>query len=275
MELTLAEPAPQLSRYLLTYYLVSDEYAIIEDVQRADVGAVTFILNGDGHYDFRDGNRVEVTPAFLNGPTSASLTFSAFGPLRFVGASLQPGAWGHLVDASAAQFANTAGDAAPKIASDTSRLLEELRTKTTIAEMAPILDTFFLSIARPIPENQHRIIEKIRHWLASAFFPEIADLYGDIDLTRRQVTRISNRFFGAPPKILARKYAALRSASEIAQNGGKIPAHILTHYCDQSHVIREVRNFVGQTPRQLKIQARPLLLLTLQPEYYRELKPVP
>lgn len=274
MRLTLAEPAPQLARYLLAYYLVSDGYAIVEDVQRADVGGITFVLDGQGHYDFRNGNRVAITPAFINGPGSASLTFSAVGPMRFVGVSLQPGAWGYMIDASAQDFADTAGDATPVMATDMQAVLETLRTKTSIDEMAPILDAFFLSIIRPIPAVQHEAIEKIRRWIAGSFFPKLSELYADFDLTPRQVMRISNRFFGAPPKLLARKYIALRAASEIARNQGRIPDHILAHYADQSHVIREVKNFVGQTPRQLKLKARPLLLLTLRPENYRELTPV-
>jgi AraC-like DNA-binding protein len=274
MDLSFATPCDALSRYVLSYYMFSDDYSIIEDTQRADVGAITFILNGSGHYDFKSGERVQTTPIFLNGPGNHFLTFSAFGPLRFVGISLQPGFWTHAIESDAKQLANTACDVEPMLSVGPRPTLETLREMQTIDEMAPVLDAYLLRLAKPIPPEQQSAIETIRRWLASTMFPNVADIYAAFDLSERQVTRIVNRYFGAPPQTLARKYGALRAASAIFINNGMISDEIRSHYADMSHLIREVKAFTGQTPRQLKTRSNPLMRATLLPDHFRELKPV-
>lgn len=270
MQLTIAKPAPALSRFLLTYYLVEDETSITEDIQRADVGGFTFVLEGSGHYDFGRGKRILTTATMLNGPTTSCVSFSAFGPLRFVGASPQPDFWGGLVDADAARFANTMTDPTPFLSRDPAPTLDLLRTCRTVDEMAPILDAYFLSLAKPLPHDQIRNIELIRRWL-SAPIPKVSELYAQSKLTERQMIRIANRFFGAPPKALARKYAALRTATAICWGDEEVAKTMVAHFADQSHFIREVKNVCGQTPRQLKSLSRPLLRMTLHPSMYREL----
>lgn len=58
--------------------------------------------------------------------------------------------------------------------------------------------------------------------------------------------RIALEYYGAPPKILAMKYRALRLAAEMCQGGGL--GETLQAYADQSHMIRDFRRFVGWTP---------------------------
>ena len=91
-------------------------------------------------------------------------------------------------------------------------------------------------------------------------------------MSDRQLARIANRYWGAPPKALARKYTALKTASHIVARDGDVPAEALHHYSDQSHIIREVRRVTGQTPRQLRTQASSMMRLALNPANFWELQ---
>jgi methylphosphotriester-DNA--protein-cysteine methyltransferase len=71
-------------------------------------------------------------------------------------------------------------------------------------------------------------------------------------LSARQVARLTNRLYGAPPKLLARKYRALRVASLIATTEEDWRDTIGDAFYDQSHFIRELKHFVGATPHQIK-----------------------
>jgi AraC-like DNA-binding protein len=271
MKLSFARPAQHVSRYALTYYLFEDDKPMVEDVQRADVGAITLILDGSGHYEFMDGRRSPTTPAFMNGPTTTSISFSAWGPLRFFGVSPQPDFWGGISTRDASALADTAVDATLCLPINPAPILEAMRAKSSIEEMAPIIDQWFAEMARPVPPDHVEAIETIRRWLAKDGFPKVSELYAQFGLTERQVTRIANRYFGAPPKALSRKYGALRTASAIVLDDEARLDELSSQFSDHSHMIREVRRVIGQTPRQLRLESKLLMRMTLQPSNFREL----
>ncbi|KAJ8137471.1 hypothetical protein OY671_009316, partial [Metschnikowia pulcherrima] len=82
-------------------------------------------------------------------------------------------------------------------------------------------------------------------------------------LSRRQIERKCNISYGAPPKVLARKYRASRAA--VAMRGGEegVADAIDRGFYDQSHMIREVKHFTGLTPRQIRADPGSLSQLTI------------
>jgi AraC-like DNA-binding protein len=56
-----------------------------------------------------------------------------------------------------------------------------------------------------------------------------------------------------PPKMLARKYRALRAARALHSSGEDERAVIVSAFYDQSHMIREIKHFAGQTPGQIRL----------------------
>jgi hypothetical protein len=87
--------------------------------------------------------------------------------------------------------------------------------------------------------------------------------------------RISNIYYGSPPRALARTYGALKTASSIVMNEGRIPDEAIAHYADAPHLIREVKRVTGQTPRQLMNSSSPVMRITLHPSNFKELEPIP
>ncbi|HEV7233499.1 MAG TPA: helix-turn-helix domain-containing protein, partial [Sphingorhabdus sp.] len=71
-------------------------------------------------------------------------------------------------------------------------------------------------------------------------------------LSQRQLERMTKRFYGMAPKKLARKYRALRAAQILAHGDSLDDAGLGLAFYDQSHLIREVKQFTGLTPGQLR-----------------------
>jgi AraC-like DNA-binding protein len=271
MDLTFAPPSAFLSNHVTAYYLLHEPHALIEDRQRADVGQLRFFLEGSGHHNFGRGRRVDSSAAFLTGPTNESNGFFVTGPLRFVGVGLMPEAWGGMLRADAGALADDAVDAHAALERPPDILMDRLRLCASIAEMAPLLDAYLLPLVKPLPADHSAAIRTISAWLARDMFPDVADLYAAFDTSDRQVMRIANRYFGASPKTLSRKYGALKTASYIFTNGGALPDAALIHYADKSHLIREVKHFTGQTPRQLRTISSRIMRTTLSADNFREL----
>jgi AraC-like DNA-binding protein len=274
VQLSFAAPHQRLLPFTTTYYMFEDDHPIIDDGQRADCGHLRIFLDGSGYQRMPDGNRIESSPFMLMGPHAMASRFVVRGPLRFVGLSLRARSWGGLVDLEASAILNSGCDGAPWLAPDALTLIDQLRPCTSIEEMAPLLDAFFIARIKPIPDQHIAVNAAIAAWLKSAHFPDVDALYATCDLSARQVTRIANSYWGAPPKALASKYGALRTASHIMESGGIIPDAATAHYSDSSHMIREVKRVTGMTPRQLHTISNAIMRFTLHETNFRELEPV-
>ena len=85
------------------------------------------------------------------------------------------------------------------------------------------------------------------------------------DVSTRTVERVVRKAYGLTPKQVIRRARALDLAAAllgVAQNEEE--AEMKLRYYDQSHQIREIRHFFDRTPRQLREEANPLLLLNLE-----------
>ena len=273
MQLSFAVPAPALSHLVATYYLLTEDYSVMEDVQRADTGHLRIFLEGSGYYEFARGKRYALTRFFLNGPFTQHMRSVVQGPVRFIGVALFPESWGGLIGGNASDYTDRAEDAAALLGDAIAPWFDALQSHTTIADMAPVMDAYLTQMIKPVRADRKAAIQTIRAWLADAMFPDIADLYAALPLGERQIMRIANQYFGAPPKSLARTYGALKTASSIVMNDGQIPDEATRHYADQSHLIREVKRVTGQTPRQLMQSSSPVMRITLHPSNFMELEP--
>jgi AraC-like DNA-binding protein len=275
MQLSFANPDRALRPYITAYYLFEDDAAVIADTQRADCGHIRFFLDGHGFQTLPNGEHMASTPIMLMGPHSKYSHFNVQGPLRFAGCSLMPCAWGGLLRCEASSLLDGACDGASFLAVEDDDLIARLAQCRSIEGMAPILDAVLLQRISDIPPEHIRVNGTIQAWLKSSLFPDVQTLYAACKLGERQVSRIGNRYWGAPPKALSRKYGALRTASHILKNDGAVPDEARHHYSDASHLIREVKRVTGMTPRQLKSISNMILRITLDETHFRELNPIP
>lgn len=269
MKLTFALPAPALSSCVSLYYYVDFDYGRIEDIERADVGYLRFMLSGNGVFRYADGHSDRSTDVMLIGPSTIVAPYRLTGPMRCFGCVLLPRFWGGIVDRRATAFTNRASDARQTFGAEIVTLFGDLSAMSTIDTMAKAVDNFLLPKVKPLRSEDSAVIVEISKWLASSSSATLEELYAACNLSSRQVMRLSHQYFGAPPKLLSRKFRALRTASKIIGTKGSIPDVLLQDYADTSHMIREIKQFTGLTPRQLQVNSNPLMQASLHPRSFR------
>jgi AraC-like DNA-binding protein len=262
-------PDQRLAPFVSVYYHVFFDYPLIEDMERADVGYLRLMFSGKGFYNYAGGHRDPDRPVMLLGPATETASYSITGPLDSFGCVLLPAFWGGIVQAEASDFANRALDAVPVLGEDAMALHAAMKGMRDVEAMGRMMDAFLLKRVKAIPDDQLAVIERIGSWLSCYPIPGPDRLYASCDLSDRQVMRLANRYFGAPPKMLARKFRALRTASRIIGTRGPIPDELAEEYADRAHMIREVKHFTGMTPRQLQVNSSPIMQVTLHPDNFR------
>ena len=258
-------PAPALRDLVSAYYSFEVDLPYIRDLQRAELGQMRFILQGDGNYFFEDGRIKPCPRASLTGPTSAPLRFEATGPLHVFGIGLMPAGWHAMIGCAADEIADDVTDLTSVIGLAATQMLERLGNAASNRERAAITDTMLLGLlsrARAVP---YWFTQATNDWLTATPSPRVDELLARVDVSVRQVERLSKRIYGASPKLLARKYRILQAA--IRMGTGQAPTWLDAagdSFFDQSHFIRDFKQFTGYTPRRFVIEGTPLMNLTIK-----------
>ncbi|RJG57826.1 helix-turn-helix domain-containing protein [Sphingobium terrigena] len=259
-------PPEHLRAYFGSLYLFTvsaDHYA---DVTRADVPQLRFMLDGGGHYHFQDGVAMATPDVCLLGPTMGATRFELDRPARVVGISLLPAGWLALHGGDASLLADRLCDLAAERGDAYARLLHDLRAlKDDQADaMAALCWAQLGAMIKPPRQATWALLHAVDAWLMDEGSPRIEILAETTGLSPRQLARLTNKYYGAPPKLLARKYRALRCSAKIAldQESWQLLCEEAGFY-DQSHFIREIKHFIGLTPHQLQTEPSAVAQLTL------------
>lgn len=247
--LTYLPPAAPLAGLISSYYLFETSLPALSDVLRAETAQVRFLLQGEGSLSY-GGRPPEPMPfAALAGPSAHAIRFDARGPLRILGAGLLPAGWAALVgedaDAYADRLVDLAGLAPGAVCSAFLRMGEA----RSYREIAAAADALFLLLSMEARLPPLWLTRAADDWLVSSPSPDVNLLVDRLDMSARQVERMVRRVYGAPPKLLSRKYRALQAAVRLGldpEAGWEAAA--ANAFYDQSHFIREFRTFVGMTP---------------------------
>ncbi|MCW3848000.1 AraC family transcriptional regulator [Sphingomonas sp. LB-2] len=258
-----------------SYYLYRFDSETIDGVDRVDMGQIRFMLKGKGRRTFPDGHVEPSHPVMINPPGTGAAAYHVDGPFHCFGVSLRAIGWKSLIGLPANKVTNRLLDGAELFGTQALDLLERLRAMATIEEMIAAVEPFLLARRRRVPEAHLALARAVREWAAagaSGGAGGVEALYAMVDMSERQVMRVCNEYFGGPPKMLERKFRAIRAAMRIYQGGD--PADAAEPFADQSHMINEVRRFTGHTPTSLRAGIDPVLALTLDSETFHFLPDV-
>lgn len=259
-------PPENLRPYFGSLYLFTVNTDSYTDATRADVPQLRFMLGGTGHYHFQDGAVMATPDICLLGPTMGATRFDLDGPIRVLGISLLPAGWLALHGGDASALADRLCDLAAERGPFYTRLLEQLQTldDDQAEEMAALCWARLAEMVKPLRGATWALLEAIDAWLMGEGSPRIETLAEATDLSPRQLARLANKYYGAPPKLLARKYRALRCSAKIAlDHAGWQQLCDEAGFYDQSHFIREIKHFIGLTPHQLQTEPSAVAQLTL------------
>jgi AraC-like DNA-binding protein len=272
-------PPPPLVPLVTTLYHFRCDEPVIRDIQPAAIGNLCLFPYGTGEMHFADGHRDPNHAVGLLTPLSRATPIVVEGPFHAFGAALSPVGWAALTGLHAGEHRDrllAAGTVlGPEIDELGARLLAAYRTGTmTGQECALAIGAFIGHHAKPINPRHLELIAATGRWLSAAFNPEVSELSGVAGYSARQVQRLVERYFGLPPRALARKYRALRAAALLSAPDLSMEAEaaISEAFFDQPHMIREIAHFVGRTPARLTDQTTPYLAELIHARNLRELE---
>ena len=275
ISLDYAMPDEKLRDHLSVFYEFRADVPVFEDVERADLAQVRFILAGDGgEYRFADGTVQKAPRIQILGPTTGPTGVRICGPVHMFGAGLLPAGWAAMLDFEASLLVNRVIDATEIFGKALYQRLDQFRATTTIEEKV-VIGT---EIARQLIDRGHNaafeFARVVDDWLAASPSPDLETLVAVTALSRRQVERKCKAVYGLPPKMLARKYRALRAAISLAKHEMDVHELVDHGFYDQSHFIREIKYFTGVTPRVISEDLPTLATLTLKRTELKGLSPL-
>lgn len=264
IELDYRVPGPDVADYATLFYFFRTDLGAFEDMERADHAQMRFRLDdGAAEYQFPDGTVQQATPIHVIGPTSAAFRVRADGPVRVFGWGITAGGWGAMMGGDASKALNRMLDAVAVLGPRMAEARARLQAAPDFDAMAAIGAALIRQLVGGACDEMVGFARQVDAWLESSRSPEIDDLIAATGLSRRQVERKCNAIYGAPPKLLARKFRALRAAVAMRGRDLSFDDAIGHGFYDQSHLIREVKQFTGLTPKQIRDQPTALAAITV------------
>ncbi|MEY3704253.1 MAG: hypothetical protein RLZZ561_1873 [Pseudomonadota bacterium] len=243
-----AVPPPDrlLLPFIDSYVCLSSDQSTAQQKLPAGWACLWILVRGRATLDCDTQTRKSIWPETLTGPFHRHHRLGMIGPTMLFGARITPAGWGGLIPQEAHRLADQAGNATLLLGPAIEQLQAAMAKCTQLPEMAELATSFFADRIKSIPLSHQRVNQALSDWLASTprATPDI--LSEQLNMSARQVERIANRYWGAPPRTLARIDRALHMAACI-RSGENHP----TPYADASHLSREVKRVTGYTPRQL------------------------
>lgn len=272
------EPPAAIAPLVTTLYHFRCDEPVIRDIQPAAIGQVCLFPHGKGELHFADGRRDPNHEVGVLTPLSRATPMVVEGPFHAFGAALTPLGWAALTGLHAGEHrdrllpaASVLGDAFAELG---RTLLSAYRSgRMTGPDCARAVGDFIGRNARPINPRHLDLVVAVGRWLAASFNPDTNDLAGTAGYSARQVQRLVERYFGLPPRALARKYRALRAAALLSAPdlAPEAEAELAEAFFDQPHMIREITHFVGRTPTRLTDPSNPYLAEMIGSRNLREL----
>lgn len=270
-----AEPPEALRRHLSVFYEFRTDVPLFDDIEHAARAQVRFMLRGEnGRYIFADGSEQAAPSIQIVGPTTGPTRMIIEGPVHTFGAGLMPSGWGAMLDFEASLLVNRVIDATELFGKGLYQRLDQFRATTTLAEKVAIGTEIGMQLIARGHSAAFDFARIVDDWLADAVSPDVDELIAATGLSRRQVERKCKACYGLPPKMLARKYRALKAAIAIAKGDSDATDLLADGFYEQSHLIREIKHFTGVTPKVIAEDLPELTTLTLKRTQFEGLAPL-
>ena len=264
-------PPPDLAQYVNALYKLTYHDAI-DEVLPAYSAQLLVSAGPAGMADFGNGLVESYRYASMLGPLTTAHRVTMDEPTAIYGASISVYGWAALTGLPALESSNRHIDAVSGLGAEAGQAALALGRKSSRLSDTEVFDQLadiVRSRAEPLPRGHGQLIDATFRWLTSDFNPLIDDLYASLPYSERQVQRLVKQFFGLPPTRLKRQYRALRAAVILSDPNVSDSARDMVYaaFYDQAHLIREVKQFTGRTPRLLEPGRVTLASTTLKAEH--------
>jgi AraC-like DNA-binding protein len=199
----------------------------------------------------------------LRGPTKGPTWVSGLG--RVFGLGILPTGWSRLWTHPCQPYADRIVCLSEMVGVAAYQKFEsDLRNAANFDERISLAESWLtgrLALTRP-DRNQH-LIDRLFAMLNDPEILEIDQLADSLGLSPSQFARMCKRAFGYPPKLLLRRQRWMRMLGEMhSRPYSEWRDFIDPHYVDQSHMLRDFREFLGMSPSAYFALSRPILNAT-------------
>lgn len=264
MELAYSVPTAGMAATLSVIGHVDRVGTMVRDFVPALLPNLHIRLRGSARYAFGAGPWQPVPAVALLGPTNAAFRVELSGDCELICVGLLPEGWRDCVGVPCCDLADTMIDAADLWP---ARLVEDLLCRVAegrdLTARRAAVEAFLAGRRHSRRQADWRRIAATRLWLEQPGAISLDLLASRINVSARQLARLTLDGYGASPKTLAMKYRALRAAGTLTVKGRAGMAEALAGYADQSHLIRDFHRFVGCTPGRFVEERRALAHATM------------
>ncbi|WP_295530007.1 AraC family transcriptional regulator [Novosphingobium sp. Chol11] len=244
---TYFEPSTPLQGLVAFHYRIEVGDAPLDAGICSLLGQLQITLSAHNAYDFGVGPEIAPAAALLGPTTRAARLIAPAGSVA-IGSALTPAGWNAIIGASASSAAHRVACLSTLLGDDADRLPSACLAQCPDKGPA-VLDSFLRAKLRGrMPDPR---IAEIDAWVLLDGEQSADALASVLAMSRRSLERFTAMTHGAPPKLLAAKYRALKAAARIA--AGEVSdwrdAAELGDFVDQSHFIRHFKRHVCMTPR--------------------------
>ena len=250
-ELHYFPPDPDLAEMVSSFYFARVNMPRFDEYERADRPQFRFVTAADGEYVFADDHRAPVCRANIVGPTSGRVRAISNCPTQMFGFGMLPAGWAALMGDDADKLTDRAMDAADLFGPWIDEVATALESAASVEEKLVIGNNFAREVLTRGETAPMWFIRTVDGWLTESPSPQVPELVEATGMSIRSVERMTKHYYGLSPRMLARKYRAVRAASALARGEGLDAAQLGDAFYDQSHLIREIKRFAGATPGQL------------------------
>ena len=165
---------------------------------------------------------------------------------------MTPAGWSALMGKAASEWVDKALDARSIFGDALIALQQQLLDAADVDAQFAIGQAAAAEIFATSDTAPFEFTSIVDRWLLDDVEHHIDALATATGLSPRQLERTTKRYYGMPPKKLARKYRAVRAAHLLAAGDSLDDTELGLSFYDQSHLIREIKQFTGLTPTELK-----------------------
>ena len=239
-------PDTELRPYVTFFYAVVATKPV-NDFLYPEWGNVRFSIDGDMVAILPGSYPPGPQPVTLFGPTDRAAFIQSTGG-HIAGFGLTPLGWNRFIDIPASELANRIQPLGPELGIEGYEFFDQVRHATDDDAIFSLFNDILLTRLQRTPANSPALL-RLDDALRSC--PrDVAEFQTRAGMSARTLLRACLRLFGFTPQRLLRKQRFLDTLGQIRTKPDDHFINLLDdRYFDQSHFIRDFREFMGMTPR--------------------------